>query len=592
VTDSVRSSARRRAFDRRLVVDIAIGTCIVAALVLPALLTTRAFFGDWGNHLYVLDQQTRWLRHHGLPAYFLHSAESGVFYPKYMFYGGSLFTVTAWLGVVLGSPVRAYRLTFVMAFAACYGGTLWAARQLGVRSLFAHAPAILAVSGAYYVSKAYYDGGWPEFIAVSMIPLVLAAALSVLRSARVPLLSAALLVASTFFFTGSHNITIEYGLMFLAVLTAMAVVVYRRSITRALVKRVAVVGALVALSAGLNGWFLVPLARYSHLTLAGGDNQFQRFDDITSSFESWRIVFNPLRTYPALPIANANPFYVQVAVYVLVWLACLAVFVFLRRQRSTNVAMYFSLVVLLGALFTLLLWQGIWDVLPNVLKFIQFRFRLHTYINYTIVGLVIVGLLVVARASRAGVWFLALVLVTAISFGFAIWQAWSAPTYLSVGEFVKSGDHLPPIKFANCQVPCPFAESDFRMPGDIRGGSLDDLLVDVPSARTGTAEVRVPAGGPYRTNIAWSPVIELTGSARIVGATPEGWAVIAQTPRSGDSPSAVQTRLRPKATGPVILGRVVSAIAATTLLIWLLLVVVLRVRRKREHTRQLASPSC
>jgi hypothetical protein len=592
VTDTVRSPARRRAFDRRLVVDLAIGTSIVAALVLPILLTKRAFFGDWGNHLYVVDQQTRWLRHHGLPTYFLHSGESGVFYPQYMFYGGSLYTVTAWLGVLLGSSVNAYRLTFVMAFGTSYFGTLWLARQIGVRSLLAHIPATVAVSGAYYVSKAYGDGGWPEFIAVSMIPLIVAAALSILRSNRVPILSATLLVASTFLLTGSHNITIEYGLLFLAVVTVTALVVYRRSVTRTLVKRFAVVGALVTLSAALNGWFLVPLARYAHLTNIGRNEQFDIYDNVTRSFDSWRIVFSPLRAYPDLQIANPNPFSVQAPVYVLLWLTCLGIFALILRPRSTHVAMYFSLLALLGALLMFILWQGIWGVLPSALRLIQFRYRLHTYVNYTVVGLVIVGLVVLARAPRARAWFLTLALATAISFGFAVWQAWSAPKYLRLGELVKTGNHLPPIAYANCETPCPFAGTDYRMRGDIPDGALDELHVNVASARAGGARVRVPAGGPYRTNIAWSPVIELTGAARIVGATSEGWAVIAQIPRSGDSLSAVQARLRPKATGPMILGRVVSAIAAITLLIWLLSVVVLRARRRGEHTRPLASPSC
>jgi len=200
---------------------VAIGVLVIALLALPAVLSTHAFFGDWGNHLHLVDQQARWVRHHFFPTYFLHSTQSGAFYPQYMFYGGSLYTVTGWLGVPLGSA-NAFRLTFVMAFGACYFGTLWAARQLRVLGLLAHIPAILAVSGAYFLSKAYYDGGWPEFVAVSMIPLIVAAALSIVRSKRVPLLSAILLVVGTFLLTGAHNITVEYGALFLIALTMPA----------------------------------------------------------------------------------------------------------------------------------------------------------------------------------------------------------------------------------------------------------------------------------------------------------------------------------------------------------------------------------
>jgi hypothetical protein len=601
VTDSVptvatdtrrdgRATSRRYAFNRRLLVDVGIGTAVIAVLALRAALSREAFFGDWGNHLYLVDQQTRWLHSHLLPTYFLHSVESGVFYPHYLFYGGSLYAVTGWLGVLLGSSVNAYRLTFVMAFAACYSGTLWTARQLGVRSLFAHAPAILAVSGAYYLTKGYDDGGWPEFVAISMIPLVAAAALSIIRSKRVPLASAVLLVTGTLLLTGSHNVTFLYGLLFLAVVTAVALAVYRRSITRLLLRRLSIVGALMSLSTALNGWFLVPLLRYADLTLFRHRDyqQFDQFDNATRSFDSWRVVFHPLRTYPVLPIANAHSFYVQAPLFAMIWLTCLGLFILARGRRSTNVTMYAALAVVLAVLLTLIMWQGIWDVLPDLFKVIQGRYRLQTYVNYTVVGLVIVGLVVLAREARARTWLLALVVVTAMSFGLATWQVWSQKTYLPVGELTKSGDHQPPIEYAGCPAPCQTAGTDYRMPGDI-GGPFDQLNVDVARASNGTARLRVPTGGPYVTNIVWSPVIELTGPARIVGATPDGWAVIERSPRAGEEPAPVEVRAH--ATSAVIVGRVISALAAATLVIWLVALLVLRARGKRPHTRQLASAS-
>jgi hypothetical protein len=580
------ATSRRRPFDRRLLADVAIGMSLVAILALPVLLSTRAFFGDWGNHLHLVDQQTRWLHDHLFPTYFLHSAESGAFSPQYMFYGGSLYAVTGWLGVLLGSSVYAFRLSFVMAFSACYFGTLWIARQLEVQSLRAHIPGVLAVSGAYFLSKAYYDGGWPEFVAVSMIPLVAAAGLSIVRSKRVPLPSATLLVVGVFFLTGAHNITIEYGALFLFAIVLPGVIVYRRMITRTTVRRFALVSALVALATALNAWFLVPLARYAHLTQIGRPDhgrRFYQFDGITRSLESWRNVFSPLRTYPALPVSNATPFYVQAPVYVLIWVTALGAFLLIRRHRSRNAAMYFSLTVVLGALLTLLLWQGLWDVLPDALKVIQFRYRLHSYINYTVVGLVIVGLLVVASSRRARTWIVALLLATAISLGLATWQAWSAPTYLKVGELVQTHDHLPPIAFTGCPVPCPSYNTDYRIPGDFTA-PLEEHRVDIARARTGSADIRISGGrGPYSTNVAWSPVLELMGRARIIGATPEGLAVIAPTAPARGTASVVRARFRPKVTGPVVIGRVVSVTAGAMLLIWLLIALTCRAQEKRRQ---------
>jgi hypothetical protein len=576
--------------DPEVIVDLAIGLAVVAALAAPALLSTRAFFGDWGNHLYMVDQQTRWLRDDALPTYFLHSTESGVFYPHYLFYGGSLYAVSGWLGTLVGS-VNAYRLTFVLAFTGSYFGTLCTARQIGVRRFMSHIPATLAVSSAYFVSKAYYDGGWPEFIAVSMIPVVAATSLSILRSRRVSLGAASLLVASTFLLTGSHSITVACGLLFLSLVAAIVALVYRGSITRDHVKRFGIIGALVTFAAALNGWFIVPLAQYASTTFIGRVDpnlDWHDHDYVTRSFDSWRVVFSPLRSYPVLPIRAASPFYVQAPVYALAWLTCVGVLALLRRQRSRTTKVFFALIAVLSVLFTLLLWQGVWDYLPSFLKHIQFRYRLHTYINYTVVGLVIVGLLLIAGARAFRAWFLAIFLAATAALGLGIWQAWSAPKYLSVDQIVKTSDGTPRIDYADCPAPCRRARADYRIPGDIDAGSLQELHVNVSGARTGETDIRVPPGGPYRTNIAWSPLIELEG-ARIIGATGEGWAVVAPTQRSTEAALPATSRLRQRTTGAVVLGRVVSGTAAATLVIWLMVIVIVRVRRRRLAMR-FASP--
>lgn len=578
---------RRRPTALHAAIDLAIGMAVVAALALPVVLSRNAFFGDWGNHLYLVDQQTRWLRHHLLPTYFLHSLESGTFYPHYLFYGGSLYAATAWLGVLIGS-VNAYRLTFVLGFAACYFGTLWAARQLGVRRLVAHVPAAIAVSGAYFVSKAFNDGGWPEFIAVSMIPMVAASALSVLRSKRVPIIAAILLVVSTSLLTGSHTLTVVAGLLFLGVLVAIAASTSRRSITRAHAKRFWIVGALMALSVALNAWFLVPLLRYGSLTVVSRRSpqwHWHIFDYATRSFDSVRTVFSPLRTYPGSSAPGAHPFYVQAPVYALLWLVGVAVFLLIRRPQSKRVALFWALMAVLAALLTLVVWRGVWDDFPSFFKLIQFRYRLQAYINYTVAGLVVIGLLLVAGARRFRVWVLAACLAAGASLGLAIWQAWTAPTYLKIGQVVADGNRLPPIAYANCPAPCPSVEHDYRIRGRFDPDALEELQVDIPAARTGTAEVVLPTAQPYRARVVWSPVIEVQGPARILGATDDGWTVLQAKPDAKHTTFPLRVRIRPRTTAPVIAGRVISLCAATILTLWLIAAVVLRARRRRATWR-------
>jgi hypothetical protein len=348
----------------------------------------------------------------------------------------------------------------------------------------------------------------------------------------------------------------------------------------------------MTLSAALNGWFLVPLASYASTTSIGRrspDQQWFLADDVTRSFDSWRVVFSPFRTYPVLPVLHTNPFYVQAPVYALLWLTCVALFLLLRRKRSRDVAMFFALIAILGVLFTLVLSQGLWDVLPSFAKRIQFRYRLHTYINYTVVGLVIVGLVLAARTSAFRVWLATLALATGAALGLAIWQAWSAPKYRPVEEVVKTSTHIPQIAYANCPQPCPVL-ADYRVLGDIDASSLDVLNLDVSSARSGKADIRVPPGGPYVTNIVWSPFIELDGDARIIGGSKEGWAVIAPTRGSEEAAPAGASHLRQRATGAVLAGRLVSGIAAAALVTWLTVVVIIRARRRQTLQTQLAPP--
>ena len=105
-----------------------------------------------------------------------------MFYPIFAFYGGTLFALTGALAALLGgSTILAFEAVTLAAIAAAYGGLFWLARQLGVKGVLAHAPAIVFVTSAYYVSDLYGRGAWAEFIAVSALPLVLAASLRLVR---------------------------------------------------------------------------------------------------------------------------------------------------------------------------------------------------------------------------------------------------------------------------------------------------------------------------------------------------------------------------------------------------------------------------
>src|SRR5262249_31977796 len=136
--------------------------------------------------------------------------------------GGTLFALTGALAALLGaSTILAFEVVTVAAIAAAYGGLFWLARQLGVRGLLAHAPAIVFVTSAYYVTNLYGRGAWSEFMAVSALPLVAAASLRLVRG-RLSVGPVACLVAASVVFSGSHNITLLWG----TTLAVVALAVY------------------------------------------------------------------------------------------------------------------------------------------------------------------------------------------------------------------------------------------------------------------------------------------------------------------------------------------------------------------------------
>ena len=215
-------------------IDVAIATLAVLLIASPLLFTSDGFAPDFTNAIWLADYQQHVIAAHLHPTLFLQTQQGGVFYPIFAFYGGTLFALTGALAVVLGgSTILAFEVVTLAAIAAAYGGLFWLARQLGVKGLLAHAPAIVFVTSAYYVTNLYGRGAWEEFIAVSMLPLVLAASLRLVRG-RLSVGPVACLVAASAVFSGSHNITLLWGST-LAVAGARCVLAAERAFARAAV---------------------------------------------------------------------------------------------------------------------------------------------------------------------------------------------------------------------------------------------------------------------------------------------------------------------------------------------------------------------
>ena len=178
--------------------------------------TSSYFVEDWLNHLWYMWHQSITIRENHLPSLFLNYSNR-VFYPHYAFYGGTLYALVGTLSLALGNaPMETYILTYLLGFAASYGGWYWIARICGLGRWQAHAPGLVFITSAYYLTLIYGRGDWPEFLGVSMIPLMIAAVLSIIRADRLRLWPAVALTVSSVVFFGSHNLTMIWGSTLLA----------------------------------------------------------------------------------------------------------------------------------------------------------------------------------------------------------------------------------------------------------------------------------------------------------------------------------------------------------------------------------------
>src|SRR5689334_22992917 len=99
-------------------------------LVLVPFVARQNAWHEWSNYLWLIEQQSESIHKLGHPSLFLHS-DFGVFYPQFIFYGGSLWSLAGVLSILFGSAWLAYLVLLVGGIAMGYGGAWWLARQFG-----------------------------------------------------------------------------------------------------------------------------------------------------------------------------------------------------------------------------------------------------------------------------------------------------------------------------------------------------------------------------------------------------------------------------------------------------------------------------
>jgi hypothetical protein len=547
------------------------------------LFTSAGMGEDWSTHLWQMWRQSLTIGSDHQPSLFLNFSRS-VFYPLYAFEGGTIYALAGTLTVMLGNaPVVAYVLTYIIGFGAAYGGWFWLGRMAGLGRWAAQVPGLLFISSGYYLTLIYARGDWPEFVAVSAIPLLVASGLSVLRAKRLEALPGLALAGSTLVFFGSHNITMLWGATMLTVLgvaIAIAVPPARTIITRNGVIRVAGVAASAAL---VNAWYLLPDLVYASRTSIANVYHYTRELHHWSYLVSAGNLFTPFHTIQA----HGTPDFVYALPVVTIAWVLVGLAISLRYQTDGPWRKVLWIVSGLGVLFAIVMTHpGLILDLPRPYTLVQFGFRLETFVLLALSSAVL-AILVLARSWprpwRLGSWAagaIALVAAGAAALqqvdGYPRARGGHPPRALVADRNTVFAQNATPPATAvglGCEPGLGCGFDDHSLPlVDLYTGKIAFPSRAVHGQRV-TLPIDVPPGAFVRSNLAGAPYLVDVSGAQVVGRDATGHMVLLVSAAKGQSGESIS--LRPADSLPVVLGRSI-ALAALAFLALLLLVGVVR----------------
>lgn len=549
------------------------------------LVTDSGFSLDFTNHLWLTWAAGRAFIEAGHPSYFINAEGIGVFCPFFAFYGGTLYAGVGVLGQILGEhPTLIFIAVTTLAIAACYGGMLSLSHQLGLRRWLSHLPPLVVVTSAYYISNIYGRSAWPELMATSAIAPMLAGGLLLVRAPAWRPGPVLVFAASAVVFTGSHNITLEWGTIILVVGAAVLWLSFgapRRLPLRRLIK----VGGLGLLSLAVNAWFLIPDLGYARYVYASSHDPVTHEDAI---FDTPGVLLDPFRH---VPVRSTTPaLFVQAPVWFLAWGVLAGGFLVWRRGLDGPLRRAWSAFAALILFILLLIIAVPWQSVPYPLNEVQFPYRLVTYVFYGVGALVLVSALALQRtsanqASRAigNLLRAALAAVSAISVGLCVWQLWVPETMFALGSYSNRqkalvSPHEPPRSWYDWS-----SYDDVHSP--VVKVAPHRLLQIDPSRVHGdrfSAWVNVPPGlEPIETNIEGGPyLVRISGLARVGHS--DKYNVVVRREHNGTGPVHVTVETAHSAT---LVAAWIISILATLALIAIVAVTATREWRRRARLK-------
>jgi len=499
------------------------------------------------------------------PTVFVNSTGiGGVFNPSFVFYGGPLYSILGVINLIPGlRGVRAFAALATLGFLAAYVGTYWLSLEAGLRRRLAHLPALVVLTSAYWSTDLYARGDFAEFMAISSVPLVTAAVIDILREARLRARSLAALFLGLVVFTGSHNLTLVWALLLVGITCISFAAVFLRHI-HINFARFGVVALVVAGAVSANAWALLPDLLYGQTTAIAAPYPLS----YSGFLDSAHVLFDPFRYVPAQ--STTRGLYLQIPFWFLLWALVFAVpVVFFGGQSRQGLRRAYVCCLIMGAAVLGLLMTGAGMTrMPAPWSYIQFPYRLGSYLVFAVAGLVLITLRGLQDADDASAYagrrprlrlpaLIGLVTVSAISFSLYGWQmvTYFVPKSHGLGtvtaDEVYAGD-LFQNDFAD------WSEPIIAVPAN-RVVNFSLAQVD-PNEKSLSRVVDLPPGSqPIKTNIVGGPqLVRIGGGVTRVGRTSLGYAVIS---RRGHGSGPVRVVIDEVQSAALVLSEWISLLA-------------------------------
>lgn len=532
-----------------------LAVALVVFFLIRPMLWGHHFIGfDWYTHLWYIWHQEGAIKQNLVPTLYNFNG-TGIFDPHFAFYGGTLYVLTALVAVVTGH-VAAFVISWIMAFAMAEGGFYWLARQAGAGPVVSHAPGVLFISSAWWLSGIYAWGSWGQAVAVSSLILLTASAIAVLRAERLTLGPAAALAFSTLMYTGSHNLTMLWAST-LAAITLVVILVLVPAARRLLFRKAGLkrLGLVMVPAVLVNGWFLVPDVLYQGQTLIAQRADFAEGLVTTSmNFVQANLLFT-------LHYTNGIPgFTHQSAALPLLGVAWGAVALLLALPTSWRsiwvrlALVAFAVMVLIWQIHTRLNWI-LW--LPSPYDRIQAPYRLQAYITLGMGAFVVCALALIARTRDWRRWWLVALLPAVLV------------TVVTASGFVSAP--LGPVYHPPWDQPRPYWAQD-EPPygaGDYVDGRLDQVQVDPTMERAQfdakvaqdklkvSTRVLASPGQYVISNLKAATWLVKVDGAKVVAMDPLGNAIL-EVQGQPDAKGFVTLTAQAKTPLSVIVGRILT----------------------------------